>query len=155
MNLKLYSKSLRYLGPRPRTEKEIRNFLTKHKATSSEIEEIVDELYQNKYLNDEDFAAAWIRTRALLKPKGWRVIKMELQQKGISEEILNKIHDSRFKNKDNEKEAIKGLIERKLPRYQGLPRLELFQKLAGFLIRRGFDYDLVKKCIDEALKKRV
>jgi len=40
-----------------------------------------------------------------------------------------------------------------MDRMQGAPRNEIYSKIGGFLSRRGFSWDIVKKAIDETLQE--
>lgn len=152
---KFYNASLRYLSFRPRSEKEIRDYLAKKKAESSVNEKIVSKLKVHKFLNDEDFAKWWIEQRTILKPRAWKVIQYELKQKGISEEIVeSQISNLQFQ-KPNDLESANKLIQRKILRYRHLPKQEIYQKLGRFLASKGFDWNTIKKSIDEALGEKV
>ena len=146
----------RFLSFRPRSEKEVTDYLRKKKASEEQIYLILSKLREQKFVNDEKFAQGWIEHRMRLKPKGWYVLKLELQQKGISEDII-KNHELRIKNQGwegkSEKELAMELVEKRIKKYQGLPREEAYRKLGGFLARRGFDMDTIKACIDGILRK--
>ena len=49
-------------------------------------------------------------------------------------------------------EMAKKLAEKKMPKYKDLPKQEIYQKLGGFLARKGFNWDTIKKAIDDALE---
>ncbi|MBI2431113.1 MAG: RecX family transcriptional regulator [Candidatus Levybacteria bacterium] len=143
---KFYNKALRFLSYRPRSEKEVRENLKKKKTESVIIEKIILKLKEQNFINDEEFVKWWIEQRTTVRPKGLRVIKLELKQKGIDTDLRLKINDF---------EQAKKLIEKKATRYKGLTKQELYRKLGGFLSRRGFDYDTIKKSIDEVTNKGV
>ena len=159
---KFYTLSLRYLTRRPRSEKELKDYLKKKfqriKAEPSEeafiTQKIIDTLKQQKFLNDEEFAKWWIEQRTKFKHSSQFVIKRELLQKGISKEILASCF-ALDGSKANDLEQAKILVEKKLPRYRNLEKRELYNKLGAFLARRGFDWDTIKKAIDEILGKGV
>jgi regulatory protein len=86
------------------------------------------------------------------------LIKLELKQKGISQEII----ESRIKNQelgsDSDLEQAKKLVEKKMGRFRnkfGMTRNEVYQKLGRFLASKGFNWDIIKKAIDEVLGKGV
>lgn len=157
MDEKLYSKALRFLTLRPRTEKEVYNFLVKQKSAQNQIQEIITNLKKQKFIDDKAFASQWVEERMRLKPKGWRVLAIELRQKGISEEII-KNYEISF-HQDNgmqeEEDAIQSLVAKKILKYIGKSNQEIYRKLGGFLLRRGFSFSDSKRAIDEALKKHV
>lgn len=145
---KFYNKSLRYLSYRPRSEKEIRDYIKKcaKDLDSSITEKIISKLKEYNFLNDENFAKLWIEQRTNFKPKSLRVIKMELAQKGIKKELIeDMIYDLRFKNKDLE--SVKKLIEKRITRYENLEKQEIYEKLGRFLAGKGFDYDTIKEAL--------
>lgn len=143
--------SYRYLGIRNRSEKEMRDYLVKKKATPEIIENVISRLLEKKFLNDENFAKSWVLNRARLRPKGAMLLKMELKQKGIGEELIKKVLQEAQEEIPNELEQAKGLIAKRMERMTGRDRQEIYQKVGGFLSRRGFNWDIVKKAIDSYL----
>lgn len=152
---KYYATALRFLGYRSRSEKEIRDNLTKKKAPSEVVETVISKLKAQKFVNDEKFAKAWIESRLRFKPRAIRLIKIELKQKGIDSEIIEKVLGNTETKIVSEVESAKKLVEKKIEKYKELPRQEIYQKLGGFLARRGFDWDTIKESIDDILKKGV
>lgn len=146
---KFYDRALRFLSYRPRSEKEITNFLKRKKVEPSIINKILQKLKEQDLVNDEEFAKWWIEQRQGSRPRGIRVIKMELKQKGISDELIT----SYQLLITNQLELAKKALEKKVKSYRNLPREKAYRKLSQFLLRRGFDWDTVKEVIDEVLKK--
>jgi regulatory protein len=158
---KYLNKAFHFLSFRPRSIKEVRDSLLKKKASPEIIERVIASLKEHKFLNDEDFARWFVENRLRFNPKGIRIIKMELKQKGIAAEIIDEAIDSLSKNEDessvpsNDLESAKILVEKKLPKYVGLEKQIIYQKLGAYLARRGFDWGVIKKSIDDALEKGV
>jgi len=144
--------SYRYLTIRNRSEKEIRDYLTKKNAAVEVIEKIIASLREKKFLNDEAFARSWVLNRARLKPKGEAFLKFELRQKGIAQEIIEKVLREVQEEIPDEVEQAKSLIARRMERMKNASRDEIYQKVGSFLARRGYTWSVVKKAIDEALK---
>jgi len=142
-----------YLSIRNRSEKEMRDYLVKKKAPEDIIERINTSLRDHKFLNDEAFARSWVLSRARVKPKGKALLKIELRQKGIHDEIIQKVMSEVQEEIPSELEQAKSLIVKRMERLQGAPREEIYSKVGGFLARRGFSWDVVKKAIDESLQK--
>jgi regulatory protein len=150
---KFYKASVRYLSFRPRSEKELRDYLTKKQCDSLICKRIIDSLTRDKFLNDEEFARMWIRERTLIKPKAIRVIKMELKQKGISKELI----ESAFENSDDspiDSNLALRLAEKKLRTiHDQTDRYKVKEKLGRYLASKGFDWDTIKAAIDQSLPK--
>ncbi len=149
---KYLNNTLRFLSYRGRSEKEISDYLQKKNAPPEIIEKIIAYCKNYNFLNDEKFAKDWVRSRTTYRLKSKWIIKMELQKKGIDPEIIEKILNVKGNEGIIDSQQVKKLIEKRLPRYKGLPRNVLYQKLGGFLARRGFDWGTIKKSIDDVLK---
>ncbi|MBP9719448.1 MAG: regulatory protein RecX [Candidatus Levybacteria bacterium] len=157
------AKSLRFLSFRPRSEKEIREYLLGKKKPQKKnfippsaeiIDAVVQKLKDMRFLNDREFAVSFVRSRTEYKPKAKAIIKMELKQKGIAAEIIEEVLQSRTENTDDKTIAKQLLIKRK-KRYEGMEPNERYQKVGGFLARKGFSYDVIKSVIDEVFGKGV
>lgn len=144
---KLWEKALKFLSFRPRSEKEVKNFLIKKKADEEEIGWALGKLKEKGYLNDEEFARWWVEQRKTFRPKGWRVLKMELRQKGVPEDTIAKLLNCYIAG-GLEGELAKKVLEKKLESLKHLPLQKLKQKLGNHLARRGFDWEVIKKVVD-------
>ena len=144
----------RYLSIRNRSEKEIRDYLLKKKATTEIIENIIERLKKQKFLDDEKFARSWILSRARFRPKGKSALKFELLQKGIDKEIIEKVLSEEIEDMPDELTQAKRLIERRIEKLKDKPRQEIYSKVGGFLSRRGFNFDITKKAIDSYLGRQ-
>lgn len=140
--------ALRYLERRARTEQEIRHYLTRREVPSRLIGTVLAKLKEYGYVNDAKFALDFQRARNDYKPMGLYRIKRELSNKGVPKEIVSSLEVSREKEYHLALEAAKTRVRQ----YQGLDRQTFYRRLAGFLSRRGFGYDTVKKVIDALLK---
>jgi len=145
---KFYNKALKFLSYRPRSEKEIRDKLKRKKASEKIINKIILRLKENNFINDEEFIKWWIEQRTTFKPRSFRLIKIELKQKGIDKELIEKTIGHLPSTIDDLKSA-KKLIQKRLPRYKNLSRDEKFQKLSRFLASKGFNYDIIKEIFKE------
>ena len=156
MEDRFYNFALRFLSYRPRSEKEVRDRLklksqnSKVKITtqnSKVIDKVIQKLKEKKFINDEEFAKGWVESRLRFKPRSARLIKIELKQKGISPEIIDKM----INNEGlmiNDSENAKKLIEKRILRYKGLSRQKIYEKLGRYLASKGFNWDTIKKAID-------
>ncbi len=145
----------RYLSIRNRSEKEIRDYLKKKNASDEVVEHIVELLKKQKFINDEVFARAWVSYRGRISPRGRHLLRIELKQKGISKEIIDKILIEEIEDLPDDLMQAKQIIEKRIERLQGQPRQEIYNKVGGFLMRRGFGFDIAKKAIDLSLKEIV
>jgi regulatory protein len=87
---KLLDRTLRLISRRPRSEKEIRDYLKKKKTSSKITEAVVKKLKQLRQINDQEFASWWVEQRTTFRPRGKFGLMMELRQKGIKQETIEK-----------------------------------------------------------------
>lgn len=150
---KLMERMYRLFSIRQRSEKEVRDyFRVKGKKETSDlaIELVIKKLKQKGLLNDEAFAKAWVEARS--KKKGPRVLKQELFQKGIDREIIEEVMDDKLLIHDERKTA-ENLLEKKIRIWKNLKPLEFKKKAYEFLMRRGFEYEVVREVVEKYLKK--
>jgi regulatory protein len=152
---KFYNKALEFLSYRTRSEKEVRDKLKTKQAEPGIIEKVISKLKEKRFINDEEFARQWIENRNRFKPRSLRLIKLELRQKGIEEEIVEKVIQDLDFNSESELGQAKKLVEKRIDKVRDLPKQEIYQKLGRFLASKGFNWDTVKKAIDEVLDKGV
>jgi len=146
---KLLESSLRFVSFRPRSEKELCDFLLKnlHKLKSRDnglVARVVQRLRELGYADDTKFSQWWVSQRGLHKPKGKRAITQELKAKGITAIDLHL----------DELSLAKEAIVRKLPLWQKLPALEQKKKIYGFLGRRGFDAETIHQIVTSVVESR-
>ena len=140
-----FNLSLRFLSYRPRSEKEVYDYLKKKTNKAKNLNEqiiarIMCRLAELKFINDFEFAKFWITNRR----KGLRFLKIELFQKGISKETIEKAL-SGFDISEKEENLILKLIEKKKKNLAGMEKRKAYEKMTAFLLRKGFDYDKIKK----------
>lgn len=148
-----YKKALKYLGIRSRSEKEIRDYFKKKHIDPQMVDLVTHKLRQQKFINDEEFARMWIRSRTEFKPKGERLIRLELQQKGISKDIIDKAFEPEDDEGRDELLLAKDILERKRKKFEPMEKQERFNKAGSLLARRGFNLDEIKKAIEEVFGK--
>jgi len=150
---KYYKASIRFLSFRPRSEKEVRDYLTKKQCDDLTAKRITDSLKRDKFVNDEEFIKWWVEQRTILKPKAARVIKFELKQKGISRELIDSFFDNSDDSPSDLDSALR-LAEKKLGTiHDQSDKFKVKEKLGRYLASKGFDWDTIKTAIDQSLVK--
>ena len=138
-----YEAALRLLSYRPRSEKEIRFRLGRRGIAPEVVEETAKRLRHLHYLDDGAFAQFWTERRDSVSPRSRALIQSELRFKGIDAETAS----STVEGLDDEEAAYRAAAKR-LPALASLSR-ELFRRrLGGFLTRRGFAYDVVRRTLE-------
>lgn len=136
---KLYQRALEWALVRPRSEKEVRDYLYKkvfeRKLDKSYIDLIVARLKEKKYLDDTVFAKYYVENRFVKKGISRRRLSLELVKKGVAKEIIAEVLDGR-----NDEEEILKMIAKKRARYDD-------EKLINYLCRQGFSFELVRNLV--------
>lgn len=145
---KVYDRTLKFLSFRPRSEKEVRDWLNKKKTGEETKRIVIKKLKETKLLDDREFASWWIEQRVTFRPIGKAGLKYELRKKGVEGEIVDEALEKKITDSFERKLALK-VAKKKSPAYQKLPPLEFRQKMGGFLARRGFSWEVIKEVIDK------
>lgn len=145
-------KAFRYLAGRAHSEKELRIKLLRKGFPKAIVDEVISDLKAQKFIDDEMFALSYVRSRLVNKPVGEILLRHELWQKGIHEEIIEKAVQEAYAEK-NQLEIARELMEKRRAHYKNLEEKKRKKRLGDFLLRRGFTWDLVKEVIDERFEK--
>jgi regulatory protein len=148
-----YIAALRILNYRFNSEGELRRKLRAKKFEKDAIDTTIARLHKEKWLDDERFAGAFVRTRANKRIGKGRIVR-ELQAAGIGRTAAE---EAVAANVDPERER-EVLVElgrkraRMLVRRHGeefLSTAEGRNKLAGYLLKQGYDAALVREALKE------
>ena len=136
----VYSISLNYISVRQRSVKEISEYLNRKDISKNLIDETIDKLIKKGYLNDFDFAKAYINDKLLLTNKGPHKIKNELVKYGISNEIIDEV----IEDIDNDmiKEKLSNLMEKQIKLKKGSSN-GVKTKLVNYFINLGYDRKMI------------
>jgi regulatory protein len=141
--------ALLFLSYRARSEKEIRQNLGKHEIPEVVIEETLERLRRDGFVNDKQFASAWVENRSTFRPRGRRALALELRQKGIDdstiESALEEVDEEALAYEAGQKKARKLALSPPAPAggSKGQEWSEFRKKMSEFLARRGFSYSVI------------
>lgn len=130
-----------WLTIRPRSEKELVEYLRKKGVDQEVIPTWIAEFQKKHYQNDTSFAIWWVeQRRKQLRSESY--IKQELRSKGISQETISEVLAN---NEDKDAQIIKQLIAKK----RRQTKYKDDQKLLEYLVRQGYRYSSVKEALTE------
>lgn len=141
-----WNKSLRFLGYRQRSEKEIVFYLKKKGFAHEVINDVIALLKERNFINDRQFALEWISC-SHRKGKGIARVVMELKGKGISDSIINESKGIVFSEEEELERAV-SVMEKYLPSEYQRDDEKLLRRSAAFLKRRGFSIEIVYKTVN-------
>ena len=157
---KLYQRALEYALLRPHSQKEMRDYLKKKTLSkavrvknqktgeyqtkqkegfdASLVEPVLARLVERGYVDDERFAKLWIENRSVRKGISQKKLRLELQSKGISQDIIDACLSEGVRDERKELEKV---IAKKAKKYPDE------QKLIRYLLRQGFNYSDVLEAL--------
>lgn len=163
---KAYERALNYALLRPRSRKEIDQYLTrtflypKPRAyvnkvgerifkkldvdpvqTKAMIEKISDRLAEKGYVNDATFAKAWVESRRYFKKTSTRRLRQELRAKGVADEIIATVLQ-------NDNSTDHQMLSEVITKKRRMSRYASDEKLTAYLLRQGFAYSDVREALN-------
>ena len=84
----IYNKCIKYISVRTRSTYEIKEYLKRKEIDNSEIEKIIEKLQRNNFLNDENFAKAFVHDKINFTTMGPYKIEQELKKHQIDQNII-------------------------------------------------------------------
>jgi regulatory protein len=148
-----YLAALRILNYRFNSSAELKRKLTAKKFDRQLVDETIARLREEKWLDDERFAAAYVRTR-MMKKVGPLKIERELHAVGVDDETTRRVLRENGDD-DRELDDLNALCDKRkrlLLRRHGAGYLETAEgrnKLAVYLLKQGYDAALVQRVVRE------
>jgi regulatory protein len=154
---KLYTRTLEYSLMRPRSQRELRDYLykkvlarpVKNRRTGevtlrpgvaqTVADRVAADIIAKGYVNDESFARYWVENRNQRKGSSMRKLRNELSMKGVSSGIIDAVLQVSDRTDASELQKV---IAKKRSRYDD-------QKLMAYLARQGFRYDDIREALDQ------
>jgi len=143
--------ALRLLSVRARSSYELRSRLLEKGFPRQEVSSAVAWLQERGYLNDQEFAAAYVRDRVRFSPRSHFLLKRELGEKGVDADVASRVLDQVFQEEGWTTRNLAARVARGWVRKQGpaarrallAPRFtdereRVRGRLYRFLARRGF-----------------
>ncbi|MBQ3220771.1 MAG: RecX family transcriptional regulator [Clostridia bacterium] len=134
-------KALTHVSATRKTEKQVRDFLTKKGYLPVVIEFVLEKMRGYGFLDDGEYAEAYVEFAS--RKKGGRLIRMELKAKGVSDEEIDGALEGL--DGDTQETAAKTLLQKYMRGKE--PTRENLQKAYRYLTGKGFDYETAKNAL--------
>ena len=139
--------AIKYIDIRLRSKLEIKNYLLKKEVEEDIIDEIIDILLKNNYLDDDKFTKAFIKDKLAFTSMGDYKIKLELQRYGVDSSIIEDnislIDDNLLEDK------MKKTIEKDLRTNKKYSGTTLKNKIYNHLVSQGYSKSKVISIINK------
>lgn len=146
---KAKAKAGRYCALGERSPKQVRDKLISYGLRRDEAEQVLQDLLRNQLVDEHRFARAFANDKFKFNKWGKLKIRTELRLKhqiseaGI-EQGLEYIHEDEYQ------EMVHNLLSRRLEKLDPvLDRHQKMKKCVDFVLRKGFEMDLVMKIYKE------
>ncbi|NMH69212.1 recombination regulator RecX [Bacillus sp. RO3] len=139
---KAFNKAIHYLSYRMRTEREIRDHLREGDLEDDIIGEVIHKLNEMKYINDLEFAHAFVGTHMNTSDKGPTWIQGELRRKGVDDPYIEEALSAFTEDKQVDKAV--ALTEKLLQKYRKDSKMIARQKIEQNLMRKGYPGSVMK-----------
>lgn len=141
-------RALNFLSYRDRSEKEMRTKLRQLGFEDGIIENTIDDLKRLKLIDDAKFATSFARSKLATKPMGAYLLRRELMQKGIENEVIEQTIENAYNENDQVEIAFR-IAAQKLKNIKNLEETKKKKRVSDLLLRRGFNWDVVSQVLDE------
>jgi len=131
------------LASRPKSRMEMVAYLENKDFSVAAVSHAVTRMEELGYINDSEFARAWVESRLRFRPRGAFGLRYELSSKGVAQTII----DTALEGFDENKAAMRAIDSRR-KRWKDLDPKKMRIKILGFLKRRGFSLETVHTIID-------
>lgn len=146
-------KARHYCGYQERSHMEVREKLYSFGLYKQQVEELLSQLIEEDYLNEERYAIQFAGGRFRMKQWGRVKIKYELKQKRVSEYCIKKA----MKEIDEEDylKTLQKLAEKKWTsiKGEGVNHYVKLSKTTDYLLQKGYEPELIKQAIAGIQKK--
>lgn len=143
----LYELGIKYLKVRLRSIKEMKDYLLKKDDNNLVVNKVCTLLKENKYLDDNVFARAYVKDKMRFTTKGDYKIKKELSSLGVESPIIEDIF-MEINNADFE-EKIKKIIEKDIRTNKKYRGDYLKNKIYNHLLSQGYSASLIIPIINK------
>ena len=140
---------LRALTGAPRTRQQLAELLARRCVPEDAAAEVLDRLTEVGLIDDAAFARAWVSSRQSGRGLARGALRAELHAKGVDAELAAEA--VALVDEDDERDAARRLVERRLAGMRRLDRAVASRRLIGMLARRGYPGGLAAVVVREAL----
>ena len=127
-------------------EQEMRDKMKRWGMAPEAQNRVVERLTKERYIDNERYARAFVKDKVRYNKWGRRKVQQALWMKRIDDDIQQRVLDEI----DDEEylKVLVPLLKQKRKSIKAANDYELNQKLVRFALSRGFDYGIIRQCLD-------
>ena len=138
------------LTGRARSRSELADKLRSKNVPDDVATRLLDGFEEGGLVDDEAVARSWVESRQAGKGLARRALAQELRRKGVDDEVAREVLDE--VDPDDEVEAARVLVRRKLRTVARLDHQVAVRRLAGMLARKGYPAGVAFRVVREELE---
>jgi len=142
----IYYSALNSLRVRSKSAYTLKKSLIKKEYDEDIVEEVIDKLIKQGYLNDRVFCISYINNQIITTNRGPYRIRKELIDNRISEDIINE--EMNVYTLELQRERIDKIIDKFIKSNHNKGGFVLKNKIINNLINLGYDIDNINRVID-------
>ena len=143
-----YNYALNLLSARPYAIKALHRKLLQKEYSAADADDAIRRLVDNGLLNDAKYAEQYARSKILSTGASKRRLTQDLYRKGIKGDVATSAIANVIADEEIDTAAvIEQVARKKLAQLGDLEPLVLRRRLFGFLARRGYDVDEIKRVV--------
>jgi regulatory protein len=140
-----------YCSKAERCSSEIRKKLFAWELSDEAISRILAMLRAEDFLNEERYVRCFVKDKMRFNKWGKNKIVFELRKKLVPDGIIHAVFDEVTDNSVFE-ESLENIIQKKIKAMRAANPCEKRAKLFRFAAGRGFQPDMIVRCLDKLLK---
>jgi regulatory protein len=145
-----YNYALNLLGARPYATSALRKKLIQKQYSAADADDVIRRLVDNGLLNDAKYAEQYARSKITTTGASKRRLQQDLYRKGIKGDVATEAIANVVEQDEIDPAAvIERVARKKLAQLGDLEPLVLRRRLFGFLARRGYDVDEIKRVVSQ------
>jgi len=133
-----------------RSRAELATKLRKKGVPDEVARRLLDRFAEVGLVDDEAFARMWVQSRQAGKGLARRALAQELRRKGVADQVAREVLDE--VDPDDEVEAARRLVQRKLRSLRRVDRETAVRRLTGMLARKGYSGAVAFPVVREELE---
>lgn len=141
----------RLLEYAPRTTKQMREALKSRRHPADVIEEVVANLERLGHLDERSYAKELVETKGVRGGKGPLFVQQALRASGVSRSIAEEAVET-LREGDTQRATARAVLDKWLRSHKKDDAQTRRRKAAEFLMRRGFESDVVWELVREAVR---
>jgi regulatory protein len=150
MRLHAYDRALNMLAFRARSSRELAQALQRKGEQRTHVDWALERLTEQGLLDDAAFARSFARTKVVDGKQSRRRVQQDLARKGVSRSLSDEAIDTVFEEEAVDQHAIvQDAARKKLRSLGGLEPAVQRRRLYGFLARRGYELDDIRRVLSE------